>query len=110
MVTLGIVGKDLASDYLLKLGKGNSQGVSSIMKRLEMISEHENIENKLTYRHVGEQVFEVKTTTGLRFYTFQDEIPGLGKQLIIATSGGKKSRKRSRTPTSPKPSKSRKPT
>lgn len=94
VVTLGIDGKDLANDYLLKLGKGNLAGVSSIMKRLKMISEHESLENKITYRHVGEQVFEVKTKTGLRFYTFHDEIEGFGNQLIIATSGGKKGQKK----------------
>lgn len=64
------------------------------MKRLAAISEHESFENKLTYRHVGDQVFEVKTTSGLRFYTFLDDIKELGHQLIIATSGGKKGNKK----------------
>ena len=94
VVTLGIDGKDLAHEYLLKLGKSNQQGLQSILKRLKAISEHESIENQITYRHVGEQVFEVKTKSGLRFYTFPDEIEGLGHQLIIATSGGKKANKK----------------
>lgn len=94
VVTLGIDGKDLAHEYLLKLGKSNQQGLQSILKRLKAISEHESIENQITYRHVGEQVFEVKTKSGLRFYTFPDEIEGLGHQLIIATSGGKKATKK----------------
>jgi hypothetical protein len=94
VVTLGFDGKDLAHDYLLKLGKSNQQGLQSILKRLKAIAERESIENQLTYRHVGEQVFEVKTTCGLRFYTFPDEVAGLGHQLIIATSGGKKGNKK----------------
>ena len=94
VVTLGIDGKDLAHEYLLKLGKSNQQGLQSILKRLKAISEHESIENQITYRHVGEQVFEVKTKSGLRFYTFPDEIEGLGHQLIIATSGDKKATKK----------------
>lgn len=94
VVTLGIDGKDLAHEYLLKLGKSNQQGLQSILKRLKAISEHESIEKQITYRHVGEQVFEVKTKSGLRFYTFPDEIEGLGHQLIIATSGGKKANKK----------------
>gem|GEM_PF-740346 len=94
VVTLGINGKDLAHEYLLKLGRGNQQGLQSILKRLSAIAEHERFENKITYRHVGEQVFEVKTKSGLRFYTYADEIAGLGPQLIIATSGGKKGNKK----------------
>lgn len=94
VVTLGLDGKDPANEYLLKLGKGNTKGLQSILKRLEAIAEHESFENKVTYRHVGDQVFEVKTNTGLRFYTFPDEIAKFGKQLIIATSGGKKGNKK----------------
>ena len=90
VVTLGMNGNDPAYEYLLKLGKSNPQGLQSILKRLAVVAEHERFENKLTYRHVGEQVFEVKTTSGLRFYTFPDTINGLDHQLIIATSGGKK--------------------
>ncbi len=94
VVTLGIDGKDLAHEYLLKLGKSNQQGLRSILKRLEVVAEHESFENQITYRHVGEQVFEVKIKSGLRFYTFSDEIEGLGLQLIIATNGGKKGNKK----------------
>lgn len=94
VVTLGIDGKDLAHEYLLKLGRSNQQGLQSILKRLQAVAEHESFENQITYRHVGEQVFEVKTKSGLRFYTFWDEIRGIGHQLIIATSGGKKGNKK----------------
>lgn len=94
VVTLGFNGKDLANEYLLKLGKSNHQGLRSILNRLKAIAEHESIENQITYRHVGEQVFEVKTQCGLRFYTFPDELEGIGHQLIIATSGGKKGNKK----------------
>ena len=94
VVTLGINGKDPANEYLLKLGKGNQPGLQSILKRLAAIAEHQSFENKITYRHVGDQVFEVKTKSGLRFYTFPDTIKGLGHQLIIATSGGQKGNKK----------------
>ena len=94
VVTLGMDGKDLAHDYLLKLGRSNQQGLQSILKRLKAIAEHESFENQITYRHVGEQIFEVKTKSGLRFYTFPDEVEGLGHQLIIATSAGKQANKK----------------
>jgi hypothetical protein len=94
VVTLGFDGKDLAHEYLLKLGKSNQQGLQSILNRLKAIAEHESFENQITYRHVGEQVFEVKTKCGLRFYTFPDQLEGIGHQLIIATSGGKKGNKK----------------
>ncbi len=90
VVTLGLDGKDAANDFLLKLAKANPQGLQSILKRLAAVAEHDRFENKITYRHVGDQVFEVKTKAGLRFYTCPDEIEGLGHQLIIAACGGKK--------------------
>lgn len=94
VVTLGMDGKDAANDFLLKLAKSNPQGLQSILKRLQAVAEHERFENKITYRHVGDQVFEVKTKAGLRFYTFPDEIEGLGHQLILAACGGKKGNKK----------------
>jgi hypothetical protein len=94
VVTLGINGKDLANEYLLKLGKGNQPGLQSILKRLEVLAELQSFENQVTYRHVGDQVFEVKIKSGLRFYTFSDTIQGLDHQLVIATSGGKKGKKK----------------
>ena len=94
VTTLGINQQDQANDYLLKLGKSNIQGFQSILKRLQVIAEHDSFENKRTYRHVGNQVFEVKTTTGLRLYTFPDTIDGQAHQLIIAICGGKKGNKK----------------
>lgn len=94
VTTLGINQKDQANDYLLKLSKSNPQGFQSLLKRLQAIAEHDSFENKNTYRHVGDQVFEVKTTTGLRLYTFPDTIKGQAHQLIIAVSGGKKGNKK----------------
>lgn len=94
VVTLGINGKDPAHEYLLTLGKANPQGLQSILKRLAAVAEHEHYENQVTYRHVGEQIFEVKTTSGLRFYTFPDTISGFHHQLIIAAAGGKKGNKK----------------
>jgi hypothetical protein len=94
VVTLGLNGKDLAHDFLLKLGKSNPQGLQSILKRLEVVAEHDRIENRITFRHVGDQVFEVKTKSGLRFYTFPDEVEGLGCQFIIAACGGRKGNKK----------------
>lgn len=90
VTTLGINQKDQANDYLLKLAKSNLQGFQSLLKRLQVIAEHHSFENKHTYRHVGDQVFEVKTTSGLRLYTFPDTIEGQAHQLIIAVSSGKK--------------------
>lgn len=94
VATLGINQNDQANDYLLKLGKSNVPALQSILKRLQAIAEHDSFENKRTYRHVGDQVFEVKTTTGLRLYTFPDTIDGKAQQLIIAVCGGKKGNKK----------------
>jgi putative component of toxin-antitoxin plasmid stabilization module len=94
ITTLGINKKDQANDYLLTLAKSNLQGFQSILKRLQAIAEHDTFENKRTYRHVGDQVFEVKTTSGLRLYTFPDTIKGQAHQLIIAVCGGKKGNKK----------------
>jgi putative component of toxin-antitoxin plasmid stabilization module len=94
VVTLGMNQRDQAYAYLHKLGKSNAQGFQSIINRLKVIAEHEAVENKITYRHVGEQVFEVKTKCGLRLYTFPDTIDGQLHQLIIAVCGGKKGNKK----------------
>lgn len=94
VVTLGINQQDQANDYLLKLGKSNLRGFQSILKRLQMVAEHEAVENKRTYRHVGDQVFEVKIPSGLRLYTFPDTLNGQPQQLVIAICGGKKGNKK----------------
>lgn len=94
VTTLAINQQDQANEYLLKLAKSNPKGFQSLLKRLHVIAEHHSFENKQTYRHVGNQVFEVKTTTGLRLYTFPDTIDGQSHQLIIAVCGGKKGNKK----------------
>lgn len=94
VVTLGINNQNPANDYLLKLGKSNPRGLQSILKRLQVVAEHESIENKRTYRHVGDQVFEVKIPSGLRLYTFPDTLEGQPQQLVIAVCGGKKGNKK----------------
>lgn len=95
VVTLGINQNDEANDYLLKLGQSNPQGLQSILKRLQVVAKHsKSLENKRTYRHVGKQVFEVKTTSGLRLYTFPDTIEGQTHQVVIAVCGGKKGNKK----------------
>jgi phage-related protein len=96
VVTLGMNQQDQAYDYLLKLGKSNAQGLSSILGRLRAIAEHDRFENKQTFRHVGEQVYEVKTSQGLRLYTFLDTLDDQSQshKLIIAVCGGKKGNKK----------------
>lgn len=96
VVTLGMNQQDQAYDYLLKLGKSNAQGFSSILGRLRAIAEHDRFENKQTFRHVGEQVYEVKTSQGLRLYTFLDTLDDQSQshKLIIAVCGGKKGNKK----------------
>lgn len=92
VVTLGINQHDQANDYLLKLGKSNTAGLSVILARLRVIAEHDRFENKQTFRHVGGQVYEVKTSQGLRLYTFLDtvDVQSQSQKLIIAVCGGKK--------------------
>ncbi|MGB0992220.1 MAG: hypothetical protein ACPG32_07095 [Akkermansiaceae bacterium] len=94
VVTLGMNNQDLANDYLLKLAKSNPRGFQSILKRLQVVAEHEAMENKRTYRHVGEQVFEVKIPSGLRLYTFPDTLEGQPQLLVLAVCGGKKGNKK----------------
>ena len=52
VVTLGMNQQVQAYDYLLKLGKSNTKGFSSILGRLRAIAEHDRFENKQTFRHV----------------------------------------------------------
>ncbi|MEO5714204.1 MAG: hypothetical protein ABIT37_12020 [Luteolibacter sp.] len=65
-----------------------------VQKRIQTISNYERYENQITFRHVGDGLFEFKRP-GIRLYAFYDEI-GEQQQLILCTNGGLKGKAQSR--------------
>jgi putative component of toxin-antitoxin plasmid stabilization module len=94
VVTLGIDGKDLARDFLLELFKHDCNRFKAVKTRIQSISNHLHYENKQTFRHVGEGVFEFKRP-GIRLYAFYDEIDD-HRALILCTNGGLKGKGQSK--------------
>lgn len=92
VVTLGLNGDDPAHVFLLTLLRDDSKRFESIKTRIAAVSNYDHYENQITFRHVGDRIFEFKRP-GIRLYAFYDEIEGLG-HLILCTNGGKKNTKR----------------
>jgi hypothetical protein len=93
VVTIGFNGKDLAQAFLLSLAKSNREGFDMIRTRIKAVAERDDYENKDTFRHLHDGLYEFKRS-GLRLYAFYDELPELKPQLIIATNGGTKNTKK----------------
>lgn len=91
VVTLGINGKDPADKFLTKLAKKDRNAFDSLQTRIKAVAEHDRFENRETFRHVGDGLYEFKRNSPklLRLYAFYDEIDGIG-QLILCTNGGDK--------------------
>lgn len=94
VVTLGIDGKDFARDFLLELFKHDCNRFKAVQTRIQSISNHPHYENKQTFRHVGDGVFEFKRP-GIRLYAFYDEIDD-HRALILCTNGGLKGKGQSK--------------
>ena len=95
VVTLDFGKGSPADQFIARLKRSNSAGFAALHARIRGISAHKNYQNPLTFKSLGDGLFEFKTRkTGLRLYAFYDEIPGIEPQLIIATSGGDKGRQR----------------
>ena len=92
VVTLGIEGKDEAHDFLKKLQKDDQKKWDAINTRISTVSNHANCSNKITFRPVGEGIFEFKRP-GVRLYAFYEKI-GEKHHLILCTNGGKKNTKK----------------
>lgn len=88
MVTLGLHGDDPAYDFLLKLLTDDVNRFESLKTRIQTVSNHDHYENRITFRHVGQGVYEFKRN-GIRLYAFYDEIDGID-HLILCTNGGSK--------------------
>jgi len=89
VVTLGLDGKDLADEFLLRLAKSDPRGAESIKIRVQTVAEYDRYENEFTFRNVGDGIYEFKRP-GLRLYAFYDDVAGLKPQLIVACNGGTK--------------------
>lgn len=76
VVTLGLDGKDLADEFLLRLAKSNPRGAESIKIRVQTVAEYDRYENEFTFRNVGDGIYEFKRP-GLRLYAFYDDVAGL---------------------------------
>lgn len=96
MVTLDLGSGSPADEFLETLHRSNREGFDALEARIRAIANHLRYQNPLTFKSLGQGLFEFKTKkTGLRLYAFYDEIPGLQPQLIIATSGGGKGKQSS---------------
>lgn len=90
VVTLAINGKDPAEDFLSKLQKDDRNKLESITTRIRAVANYPRYENKITFRDVGDGVYEFKRP-GFRLYAFYAEINGQD-QLILCTNGGTKNK------------------
>ncbi len=96
MVTLDLGNGSPADEFLETLHRSNREGFDALEARIRAIANHLRYQNPLTFKSLGQGLFEFKTKkSGLRLYAFYDEIPGLQPQLIIATSGGGKGKQSS---------------
>jgi hypothetical protein len=92
VVTLSINNNDPARSFLNKLRKNDINRFRSLKTRIRAVSCYKSYENQLTFRHVGDGIYEFKRP-GLRLYAFYDDLDG-EEQLILCTNGGlKKSKK-----------------
>ena len=96
MVTLDLGNGSPADEFLETLHRSNREGFDALEARIRAIANHLRYQNPLTFKSLGQGLFEFKTKkTGLSLYAFYDEIPGLQPQLIITTSGGGKGKQSS---------------
>lgn len=93
VVTLAINQRDDAQVFLSKLKKTDTKKYDEINTRIYAVSQYHAYENKLTFRNVGDGVFEFKRP-GVRLYAFYDEIDD-EEHLILCTNGGKKNKQQS---------------
>ncbi len=93
VVTLGIDQRDDAQDFLSDLKKTDLKKFEALNTRIETVSQYDTYENRITFRNVGDGVFEFKRP-GIRLYAFYDQIDG-EEHLILCTNGGKKNKKQS---------------
>jgi putative component of toxin-antitoxin plasmid stabilization module len=92
VVTLGMDGKDHADRFLTQLRKHDRNQWDFIRKRIRAVANHDRYANELTFKHVGEGVFEFKRP-GIRLYAFYDEIDEIGHLILCTNGGGKGNRK-----------------
>ena len=96
VVTLGIDGNSPADDFLDQLQTSNPQGYDALYARLRAVAERDRYENMLTFRSLGDGLYEFKTKkSGLLLFAFYDQIEGMEPQLIVAASGTAKSKRQS---------------
>lgn len=96
MVTLDFGKGSPADRFLTRLKRSNRTGFAALEARIRGVAAHHNYQNPLTFKSLGDGLFEFKTRkSGLRLYAFYDDIPGTDPQLIVATSGGGKGTQRS---------------
>jgi len=92
VVTLGMDGRDHADRFLNQLRKHDRNLWEFIRKRIRAVANHDRYANELTFKHVGDGVFEFKRP-GIRLYAFYDEIDGIGHLILCTNGGGKGNRK-----------------
>lgn len=87
--TLAIDKNDCVSEFLKDLEKSNPPAVKQLQNAMNSIASEKFYRNTTKFKPVGDGIFEIKTKSGIRLYTFFTEIEGIDKpQLVLATNGG----------------------
>ncbi len=89
---MGINGKNLAHKFLSKLAHDDSRKMASLRARIRSVADYDRYENELTFKHVGEGLYEFKRP-GIRLYAFYHEFEAT-HHLIICANGGTKNTKK----------------
>jgi len=78
---------------MIKLNRSAPKALGKLKTRIRVAAEHDHYSNTETFKSLGDNLYEFKISRPVsRLYAFYDEIPELGHQLIIITSGGDKHR------------------
>lgn len=90
------IGKDESVfDFLKDLDKSNRQASKQLQNAMTTIASEPAYHNPRKFKSVGNGIFEIKTNSGIRLYTFLTQIEGLSEpQFVIATNGGTKNNAR----------------
>ena len=93
VVTLEMDGRAPADDFMTKLNRSAPKAMAKLKTRIRVAAEFDHYSNTDSFKPLGDNLYEFKISSPvIRLYAFYDEIPELGHQLIIITSGGDKHR------------------
>ena len=93
VATLEMDGHKPADDLMLELSKSAPQALRKMRTKIRVAAEFDHYSNTENFKPLGDGLYEFKISRPVtRLYAFYDELPDLGRHLIIITSGGDKRR------------------